>query len=47
MYPKKIAWGDIPNEECVKAKDNADKWIEYCICSQVIRIRASFGFTEY
>ena len=44
---KKIEWGDVPNEEPVKEKDYAAKWIEYNICHQVIRVRAKFGCTEW
>ena len=47
MPPKKIAWGDVPNEVHVKKKDPFGKWIECKVCNQTIRIRATFGFTEW
>jgi len=48
MPPKKVAWGDIPNEVFIEDKDNdKGKWIKCKICHVVIRVRASFGFTEW
>ncbi len=47
MPPKKIEWGDVPNEEHVKEKESAGKWIECNVCHQVIRVRTTFGFTEW
>ena len=48
MPPKKIAWGHVPNNEFVKKKDESDgKWIECVICCVAIRVRASYGFTEW
>ena len=44
--PKKIVWGDIPSEEHVKEIDSDGKWIEYSVCTKVIREHAIFGFTE-
>ena len=48
MPPKKVAWGDIPNKVFIDNKDNdKGKWIKCKICHVVIRVRASFGFTEW
>ena len=50
MSPKKIVWGDIPNEKLVKDKDdNIEKWMECNVCCVVIRarVRTTFGFTEW
>ena len=47
MPPKKIEWGDIPNEEPVTEKYSSGKWIECCVCQQVIKVMAAFGFTEW
>ena len=47
MPPKKIKWGDIPNEEHVKEKDSSGKGIECCVCQQVFKVRATFDFAEW
>ena len=50
MPPKKITWGDVPNSEFVKKKkkdDDYGKWIECSICNVVIKVRATYGFTEW
>ena len=48
MPPKKITWGDIPNNKFVKNKNGDNgKWIECSICCVVIRVRATYGFTEW
>ena len=47
MPPKKIDWGEIPHDEHVKKKDPFGKWIECGVCNQTIKIRATFGFTEW
>ena len=48
MPPKKISWGDIPNNEFVKKKDETSgRWIECSLCCLVIKVRASYGFTEW
>ena len=48
MPPKKIAWGHVPNNEFVKKKDEYEgKWIECSVCCATIKVRASYGFTEW
>ena len=49
MPPKKITWGDVPNSTYIKKKkdDMKGQWIEYGICCVVIKVRATFGFTEW
>ena len=48
MPPKKITWGDIPNSDFVKDKDNVNgRWIECRLCNVRIKVRATFGFTEW
>ena len=48
MPPKKIAWGVIPNSEFVKKKDeDTGRWIECSLCNIVIKVRATYGFTEW
>ena len=47
MPPKKVDWGDIPNDVYVKDKDHLGKWIECDICNIKIRIRSQFCFTEW
>ena len=45
--PTKIELGDVHNEEHVKENDSAGKWIERNVCHQVIRVSATFSFTEW
>ena len=48
MPPKKFAWGDVPNSEFVKKKDEENgTWIECGLCHVVIKVRATFAFTEW
>ena len=48
MPPKKITWGDVPNSDFVKDKDNVNgRWIECRLCNVRIKVRATFGFTEW
>ena len=48
MPPKKITWGDIPHCEFVKDKDIINgRWIECGLCNVKIKVRATFGFTEW
>ena len=48
MPPKKITWGDIPHCEFVKDKDIINgRWIECGLCDVKIKVRATFGFTEW
>ena len=48
MPPKKISLGDIPNNEFVKKKDETNgRWIECGLCCLVIKVRATYGFTEW
>ena len=48
MPPKKITWGDVPNNTFVKKKDEiTGKWIECGVCCVVIKVRAMFGFAEW
>ena len=48
MPPKKITWGDVPNSTYIKSKDEMKgNWIECGICCVVIKVRATFGFSEW
>ena len=47
MPPKKRNWGDIPNINHVKEKDEDGKWIECCLCNIRIRVRSQFCLTEW
>ena len=48
MPPKKITWGVIPNDEFIKKKDEKNgKWIECGVCDIIIKVRATFGFSEW
>ena len=48
MPPKKMSWGDIPNNEFVKKRDESNgRWIECNLCCLVIKVRATCGFTEW
>ena len=48
MPPKKFTWGDVPNNEFVKKKDEDNgTWIECSLCHVVIKVRATFAFTEW
>ena len=48
MPPKRIAWGHVPNNEFVEKKDEYDgKWIECSVCCATIKVRASYGLTEW
>ena len=48
MPPKKITWGDIPNSEFVKIKDEVNgRWIGCSLCDVVIKVRATYGVNEW
>ena len=47
MPPKKKSWGDIPDEQDVKDKDQNGKWIHCKVCDIQIRVRSQFSLTEW
>ena len=50
MPLKKVTWGDVPNSaDFVKDKDSnvSGTWIECRLCNIRIKVRATFGFTEW
>ena len=46
MPPKKIKWGEIPNESEIKEKDYNGKWIHCKICYVRIKVCSQFSVTE-
>ena len=46
MPPKKIKWGEIPNESEIKEKDRNGKWIRCKLCDVRIKVRSQFSITE-
>ena len=44
---KKVEWGDIQHDICIKDNDHMGKWIECDICDVEIRVRSQFCFTDY
>ena len=47
MPPKKIKWGEIPNESEIKEKDYNGKWICCKICDVRIKVCSQFSITEW
>ena len=47
MPPKKIKWGEIPNESEIMEKDRNGKWICCKLCDVRIKVRSQFSITEW
>ena len=47
MHPKKIKWGEIPNESKIKGKDRNGKWIHCKLCDVRIKVHSQFSITEW